>query len=193
VKRVLTSVLVVVAACCGVARGAEAVASGAAPALAAAATNAPAEKPAGKRSAKGQAGGRESIITANKSEFDNKEGVILFDENVFVDDEQFLMRADRLLVFLEGTNDVQQLMAVGRVSITNENRAASCEKEVYTKKEGQIVMTGNARLVQKGGETGEVTGDRIVIWVDDQRMEVYPARVVLPPGTLNKGDHKLLP
>ncbi len=144
-------------------------------------------------SKKAAAPGRESVITASKIEFDNKEGVILFDENVLVDDEQFLMRADRLLVFMEGTNDVQQLMAVGHVNITNENRAASCEKAVYTKKDGQIVMTGNARLIQKGSDTGEVTGDRIVIWIDDQRMEVYPGRVVLPPGTLNKGDHKLFP
>jgi len=110
-----------------------------------------------------------------------------------VDDEQFVMRSDRLLVFMQGTNDVQQIMAVGRVSITNENRAASCDKAVYTKKDGQIVMTGRARLMQQGKETGEVTGDRIVIWMDDERMEVYPGRVVLPPGTFNKGDRKFLP
>ena len=136
---------------------------------------------------------RESVITAKKIEFDNKEGVILFDEDVLVDDEQFVMRSDRLLVFMQGTNDVQQIMAVGRVNITNENRAASCDKAVYTKKDGQIVMTGKARLMQQGKESGEVTGDRIVIWMDDERMEVYPGRVVLPPGTFNKGDRKFLP
>jgi lipopolysaccharide transport protein LptA len=101
---------------------------------------------------------RESVITATRIEFDNKEGVILFDENVMVDDAQFQMRADRLLVFMEGTNDVQQLMAVGHVNITNESRSASCDKAVYTKKDGQIVMTGNARLIQGGGQAGEVTG-----------------------------------
>ena len=138
-------------------------------------------------------GARESVITAAKIEFDNKEGVILFDENVLVDDAQFQMRADRLLVFMEGTNDVQQLMAVGHVSITNENRSASCDKAVYTKKDGQIVMTGNARLTQQGGQAGEVTGNRITIWLDDERIEVLPGRVVLPPGSLNKGERKLLP
>jgi lipopolysaccharide transport protein LptA len=136
---------------------------------------------------------RESVITASKIEFDNKEGVILFDENVLVDDAQFQMRADRLLVFMEGTNDVQQLMAVGRVSITNESRSASCDKAVYTKKDAQIVMTGNARLTQGGNQAGEVTGNRITIWLDDERIEVLPGRVVLPPGTLNKGERKLLP
>ena len=136
---------------------------------------------------------RESVITASKIEFDNKEGVILFDENVLVDDAQFQMRADRLLVFMEGTNDVQQLMAIGHVSITNVNRSANCDKAVYTKKNGQIVMSGSARLMQQGGQAGEVTGDRITIWLDDEKIEVLPGRVVLPPGTLNKGERKLLP
>ena len=137
--------------------------------------------------------GRESVITAEKIEFDNKEGVILFDEHVLVDDAQFVMRSDRLLVFMQGTNDVQQIMAVGNVSITNQNRAASCDKAVYTKKDGQIVMTGNARLMRQGDQGGEVTGKRITFWLDDERMEVSPGRVVLPPGTFNKGDKKLIP
>lgn len=151
------------------------------------------EKPARLPLGKAEGVLKESVITADKVEFDNKEGVILFDQNVLVDDAQFQLRADRLLVFMEGTNDVQQLMAVGRVSITNDARSASCDKAVYTKKDGQIVMTGNAQLMQKGGQAGEVSGNRITIWLEDERIEVLPARVVLPAGTLNKGDRKMLP
>jgi lipopolysaccharide export system protein LptA len=85
-------------------------------------------------------------------------------------------------------------MAVGHVNITNANRVASCEKAVYTKKDGQIVMTGSARLMQQGTQGGEVTGERITIWVDDERIEVTQGpRVVLPPGTFNKVDKKLIP
>lgn len=137
---------------------------------------------------------RESVITAAKIEFDNKEGVILFDENVFVDDAQFLMRSDRLLVFMESTNDVNQIMAIGHVNITNANRTASCNKAVYTKKDGKIVMTGDAKLNQQGKQAGDVAGDRITIWVDDERMVVEPGTVTLPPGTFNKGGmQKLMP
>jgi len=160
-----------------------------------AAKKADAAKTTGAKAAKAEAQTapeREAVITAERIEFDNKEGVILFDENVVVDDAQFVMRSDRLLVFMEGTNDVQQILAVGRVSITNLNRSASCDKAVYTKKEGQIVMTGNARLMRQGDEGGEVTGNRITFWLDDERMEVSPGRVVLPPGTFNKADTKKL-
>lgn len=154
-------------------------------------TGAKPEKPAKEQKAVEPA--RESIITSSRIEFDNKEGVILFDENVLVDDAQFVMRSDRLLVFMQGTNDVQQVMAVGRVSITNQNRFASCDKAVYTKKDGQIVMSGNARMLRQGDQGGEVLGDRITFWLDDERMEVSPGRVILPPGTFNKADKKLLP
>ena len=150
-----------------------------------------AKKKAAKKAIPADASQRDSVITAERIEFDNKEGIILFDENVLVDDEQFLMRANRLLVFMEGTNDVQQIMAIGNVNITNLNRSASCEKAVFTKKDGQIVMTGNAKLSQ-GDEGGTVTGDRITFWLDDERMEVSPGVVTLPPGTFNKADTKKL-
>jgi len=136
---------------------------------------------------------RESTITADKIEFDNKEGVILFDKNVLVDDVQFILRSDRLIVFMEGTNEVDQIMAIGNVSLTNENRSARCEKAVYTRKDGQIVMTGQAELEQLGDKAGAVTGDRIAIWLNDERVEVTPGRVVLPPGTFKSVDKKLVP
>lgn len=136
---------------------------------------------------------REAVITAERIEFDNKEGIILFEENVLVDDEQFIMRSERLLVFLEGTNDVHQIMAVGGVVITNESRIASCDKAVYTRKNGRIVMEGHARLVREGDQGGEVTGRTITFWLDDERMEVSPGRVVLPPGTFKKAEDTLLP
>ncbi|MBQ7190612.1 MAG: hypothetical protein IJR99_14485 [Kiritimatiellae bacterium] len=135
---------------------------------------------------------RESVITAERIEYDNKEGVILFDEKVFVDDPRFQLRADRLLLFLQGTNsnqDVQQIMAIGNVSITNENRSARCDKAVYTKDDGQIVMTGNARLNSggTGPRGGEVIGNKIVFWLNDERLEVMDgSRVVLPPGLFSK-------
>lgn len=133
---------------------------------------------------------RESFITAEKIEYDNKEGVIMFDTNVVVDDPRFLLRSDQLLLFLDGTNsnqDVSQIMAIGHVCITNQNRSASCDKAVYTREDGQIVMTGNARLNSGGSAAGEVQGNRITFWLNDERMEVSEgSRVVLPPGLFNK-------
>lgn len=130
---------------------------------------------------------RETVITANKIDFDNREGVILFDENVFVDDPQFSMRSDRLLIFMEGTNDVSQVMSIGNVVFSNEMRSATCDKAIYTRKDGQIVMTGDVRLKSEGDTSGEVRGEKVVIWVDDERVEVLKgAKITLPPGAFKK-------
>lgn len=138
---------------------------------------------------------RESVITSDRIEFDNKEGVILFDSNVHVDDARFDLRSDRLLLFLDGTDtnktqDVQQILAIGHVVITNENRSASCNRAVYTRKDGQIVMTGDAKL-DGGPDSGIVTGRRIVFWLDDERLEVTEgSRVTIPAGMFNKQREK---
>ena len=72
-------------------------------------------------------------------------------------------------------------MAIGRVSVTNELRSASCDKAVYTRATEQLVLTGNARLL-RGGDS--VSGDRIDIWLNDERMEVTPGTVVFKPATV---------
>jgi len=143
---------------------------------------------------------RETIITADKIDFDNKEGIILFDENVLIDDAQFFMRSERLIVFMEGTNDVSQIMAIGNVNITNELRHATCAKAVYTKKDAQIVMLADendkdsvVRMVTQGDTAGTVTGYKVTIWLDDEKVLVEhrkgeQAKVTLPSlSTLNRG------
>jgi lipopolysaccharide transport protein LptA len=170
------------------------------PPVVAAQTNQPTVKP-GRQSKKRSGGSsllsragsstnvpqRETIITSEKIEYDNHEGVILFDEHVLVDDPQFVMRSDRLLVFMESTNDVNQVMAIGNVIFSNEMRSATCKKAVYTRKDGQIVLSGDVHLKTEGETTGEVRGQRVVIWVDDERVEVLEgATVTLPPGTFKK-------
>ncbi len=134
---------------------------------------------------------RETVITSDKIDFDNREGVILFDDHVLVDDPQFSMRSDRLLVFMEGTNDVSQVMAIGNVIFSNEMRSATCSKAVFTKKDGQVVMTGDVRMKSEGETAGEVSGEQVVIWVDDERVEVLKgAKITLPPGTFKKAADK---
>ena len=39
---------------------------------------------------------RDALITADRTDYDRKEGVVLFDRNVHVDDSQYQMHADRL-------------------------------------------------------------------------------------------------
>ena len=123
-------------------------------------------------------------ITAERTDYDRKEGVILFDENVFVDDAEYKMHSDRLYVFLDGTNELKRIVAIGNVAITNESRTGSCAKASYWKEAGKIVMYGDgaevlARLVDDSKRHSEVTGRKITFWVDSEQVEVEGSTVTL--------------
>jgi len=135
---------------------------------------------------------RETKITSTTVDFDNKEGFILFDGDVLVDDAQFIMRSDKLMVFMEGTKDASQILAIGNVSIKNDVQKASatCDKAVYTKKENQMVMTADegkiVHLVTNGDRANAVSGKRVLAWIDDEGFwhakVLEGATVVLPGG-----------
>lgn len=156
---------------------------------------------------------RDTIITAKHMEYNRKENVILLTEEVVVDDARFNLTADRVFVFLETqaeedpTADAKkeddatatmklgdaaekqtfsQIVCLGHVKVTSENRSAACDKAVYTRAEACLVLVGNAALtdVNKDGKSNSITGDKITIWTEEERIEVYPNPTLrLAPGS----------
>ena len=138
--------------------------------------------------------GRDAVITSERTDYDRKEGIILFDRNVFVDDELYQMHADRLFVFLDGTNDLKRIVAIGNVSITNEQRTASCSRAVFTKAASKIVMYGDensyARLEDPSQRGGMAEGKKITFWLDAEQVSVEESAVRLPGAALKARDPK---
>ena len=132
-------------------------------------------------------------ITSARTDYDRKQGVIMFDENVFVDDAEYQMHADQLYVFLDGTNDLKRIVAIGHVAITNDLRAGTCAKATYTKATQKIVMYGDgdgttARLADNGRRRSEVEGRKITFWIDSEQVEVEGSTVTLDAGSLGGKD-----
>ena len=149
--------------------------------------SAPGEKPKNEGKAKKEkAPQRDAIITADRTDYDRKEGVVLFDRNVYVDDEQYQMHTDRLFLFLDGTNDLKRLVAIGNVAITNENRRAYCARATFNKKLGRIVMYSSdditAELREEGKKGSEVKGEKITFWIDSEQVEVENPVITMPGG-----------
>ena len=137
---------------------------------------------------------RDAVITADRTDYDRKEGVILFDRNVHVDDEQYQMHADRLFVFLDGTNDLKRLVALGHVAITNEDKRAYCAKATYTKQMGRIVMYSDeatkAKLREESKKGSTVVGEKITFWLNSEQVEVEGPVITMPGAALQGGDAK---
>ncbi len=129
-------------------------------------------------------------ITSERFEFDYKQMVAIFDEQVKVVHPQFYLEADRVFVFIDGTNDVKHILALGDVVMTNENRRAVCDKAMFSKAEGTLVLTGVNRSAQLTRGMDGVAGERITLWLEDERMVVEGqtgSEFVIGPTTLKQG------
>jgi lipopolysaccharide export system protein LptA len=126
-------------------------------------------------------------ITFDRLEFDYKDMVAVYDGHVHILDTRYDMICDRLLVFLEGTNQVKQIMAMGNVVITQPDRRATCDRAVYQRASEQVEMTGNPVVTQGGNR---LVGAKIRIWLNDQRAEVESGRMNLATETMKNREIK---
>ena len=149
-----------------------------------------------KKKKKDDVPARDAIITADRTDYDRKEGVVLFDRNVHVDDSQYQMHADRLFLFLEGTNELKRLVAIGHVAITNEDKRAYCARATFNKKLGRVVMYSSdeitAELREEGKKGSDVKGEKITFWLDSEQVEVENPVITMPGGLGGQGNIKKL-
>ena len=136
-----------------------------------------------------------SQILARRTDFDRQGGVILFEGDVRVSDPEYALGADRLFVFLDGTNSLKRIVADGGVTVTNNMRSGSCAHVTYVKSAGRVVMYGDksepARLVDDSGKRNEVEGRRITFWLDSEQVEVEGSTLKIEGGALG-GQEKAL-
>ena len=123
-------------------------------------------------------------ITSRSADLDRKEGVVMFEGDVVVRySTDCTMCADRLFVFLAGTNALSRIVALGNVSITNDTRTGTCAMATFRRKRSEIEMFGDgsgvpARLVERGDEAGALAGARIRFWLDTEQVEVDDSAIL---------------
>ena len=137
-----------------------------------------AEADSGMRAAK-PAGGKDkgARITSVRSDFDREEGVVMFDGNVCVEyAADYVMHADRLFVFMGGSNELSRIVALGGVVITNDTRTGSCAMAKFWKRTSEIEMYGDGKDVAarfsdaNGGN--DLQGSMIRFWLDSEQVDV---------------------
>lgn len=134
---------------------------------------------------------RAAKITAEVTRYDRKEGIVFFDRHVHVDDERYQLWADRAYVFLNGTNELRRVVAIGKVAMTNETRRAYGEKVSYYHDAGMAVLYAPTNgLCEVRDETKDgvrsVTGTKIKFWIDSGQVEVLGAEISAPVGGIDK-------
>jgi lipopolysaccharide transport protein LptA len=132
-------------------------------------------------------------ITSDRASYLKKEGIVAFEGHVFVDDVEFKMHADEVSLFLDGTNSLKRLVAIGGVAVTNGTRYGSCAKATYNKALSRVVLYSDeskgvpARLNDNGKRKSQVEGRKITFWVDTEQVEVDGSVITVDVGN---GDAK---
>lgn len=155
-------------------------------ALPAAAVGDPSAPAAGGRdSVKAQAGGRAPFgdlaarnrnepiaVRSDKLEFSYRERLLTYTGQVVVTQGDLTLKADVLKVTI--TEDAQrqqleQIVALGGVEITQGSRAASGGKAVFDQRHRTIELSDNAVLTEG---PNKISGDRVIVYLDEERSVV---------------------
>jgi len=120
-----------------------------------------------------------TVITSKKVMFDYRRMVAEFNGSVVVVDPQMRIESDGLTVAFNSTNEVKSVTATGNVHIKQAEMIATCNKAIYTAKEGKIILIGDAKIVRG---KNSVISDEITYWFNEERMICNkPGKVIVVP------------
>lgn len=126
--------------------------------------------PAGEASSTMQALGKESLpikIVSDRLEADDMARKVKFIGHVIVRRGDVTLYAHEVLVtYLQGKGDIEEIAASGEVRIIQLDRIATAENATLYQKEGKIVLTGSARLVQ-GKDS--IEGEEITVLINEEK------------------------
>lgn len=136
-----------------------------------------------------------NVLTSRAADYDRRAGVAMFDGSVEVvhemKDQPCHLSCERAFAFIEGTNDVRRIVALGGVRVTSDDKTGTCARAVYQKQDGtsRVTMFGDgtnnlARLSVAGSRKGTVEGRRIRFWLDSEQVEVLDSRVTIETNGL---------
>lgn len=126
--------------------------------------------PVGEASPTMQALGKEGLpikIVSDRLEADDMTRKVKFVGHVIVKRGDVTLYAQEVLVtYLQGKGDVEEIIASGEVRIIQADRIATAERAILVQKEGKIVLTGEARLLQ-GKDS--IEGEEITVLINEEK------------------------
>lgn len=122
----------------------------------------------------------ELTIDAERSDWNLKDKVVLFEGNVRASRGIVNLECQTLRVTLGASGEIESAIAGGQVFVQQGERQASSDDALLNAISGELVLTGNP-VVREDGRS--MRGERITLWLDDDRMTCDHCTVVLDkPG-----------
>ena len=116
------------------------------------------------------------VVTSARMKADKLGERVTFSGEVTLKKEAMTLNSDSVTVFYDaGTRAIREIEALGNVVVRKEGRIAYANRALYYSKEEKIVLTGDARIVEKDNQLG---GERITLFIRDDRSIVEGGNVL---------------
>lgn len=120
-------------------------------------------------------------VSSARMTFDSKTRTFIFEEKVRILRCTMVIICDRLQVINDaGDKNVDRIIATGNVHFNQGNRSGTADRADYFESEQKLVLTGNPR-VWDTPERNELTGEEIVVMLQEEKMFVKQAHVLFHP------------
>lgn len=136
-------------------------------------------------------GPQDATIVAERIDLDRDAGVVMFEKDVHINyANEYDLCADQLFVFLENTNQLTRVVAIGNVSVTNDTRIGTCHMAKFTKKTGQLELYGEEEdsmaLLVDGVSGNKLYGGVIRFWLDSEQIEVEKSKIEINQNSVKE-------
>ena len=131
---------------------------------------------------KGCEGGATTLdVSSERMTFDSKTRIFIFEEKVRILRCAMTILCDRLQVINDASDkNIERIIATGNVRFQQGMRSATAERADYFESEQRLVLTGNPR-VWDTQEHDELTGEEIILLLQEEKALVKRARVLFQP------------
>lgn len=122
-------------------------------------------------------------ITAPHTEWDLSRREATLSGGVVAVRDDLRMECERMMVHFSDPGRVEWAEATGAVRVSLGGRIATGQKARLTTANGVVVLTGSPSL---SDGANHMRGERIVLWLDDQRVECEACRLQIDPSAMKK-------
>jgi lipopolysaccharide export system protein LptA len=116
------------------------------------------------------------VVTSARMQADKLGERVTFSGDVTLKKEAMTLNSDSVTVFYDvGSKAIREIEALGNVIVRQEGRIALANRALYYSKEEKVVLTGDARIIEKDNQLG---GERITLFIRDDRSIVEGGNVL---------------
>lgn len=120
-------------------------------------------------------------IIADNANWSFSDRTARFEGNVVATRADVTLKCSLLTIDFQRPDRIEHAQASGGVQVIQGERTASSQEAELTAEDGMLVLTGEPIITDAGNQ---LTGERITLWLDQERVECQACTLVVDGGAI---------